>query len=116
MLTEFVQCIRRCLPREFDWCARLGGEEFAVVLPQTDLAGAGMVAETLRASTEAGVMHLDTGTLRVTVSTGVSGLEAFADRAAATVESLMSHADRCLYQAKETGRNRVTVAAANSAD
>ena len=48
VLQELVKRIQKCLPREYDWCARLGGEEFAVVLPQTDLAGAAVVAEKLR--------------------------------------------------------------------
>ena len=48
VLIEFVRRMKNELPREYDWCARLGGEEFAVVLPQTGLPGAGVVAEKIR--------------------------------------------------------------------
>ena len=45
------------LPREYDWCARIGGEEFAVVLPQTDLAGGATVAEKIRRAVAAAPMR-----------------------------------------------------------
>ena len=47
VLVEFVRRMQVWLPRESDWCARIGGEEFAVVLPQTDLGGR-LVAEKIR--------------------------------------------------------------------
>jgi two-component system, cell cycle response regulator len=109
VLREFVQRIQKCLPRDFDWCARLGGEEFAVVLPQTDLAGASVVAERLRVAVEGAPMHTAAGTLSITVSIGASGLQAMADREAATAEMLLAHADRYLYTSKQTGRNRVSL-------
>lgn len=108
VLVEFVRRIRACLPRETDWCARLGGEEFAVVLPQTGLIGAATVAERIRHAVEARPMHVGHQSLPVTVSIGVSGLEALADPSGATVEVLIADADRYLYRSKETGRNRVT--------
>jgi diguanylate cyclase (GGDEF)-like protein len=52
VLQEFSRRILHGLPRQTDWLARLGGEEFAVVLPLTDLAGAQQVAEKLRSLTD----------------------------------------------------------------
>jgi two-component system cell cycle response regulator len=109
VLVEFVHRVKHALSRVEDWCARLGGEEFAVVLPQTDLAGAAIVAEKIRRATAAQPMVAGTGPVDVTVSVGVSGVAAFADRDAATVEQILRRADDCLYTSKNDGRNRVTV-------
>ncbi|MEA3138500.1 MAG: two-component system, cell cycle response regulator [Gammaproteobacteria bacterium] len=108
VLQELVKRIKKCLPREYDWCARLGGEEFAVVLPQTDLAGAAVVAEKLRKAVEAMPLHLGAGTSFITVSIGVSGLQAMPKRDTATVAMLLDHADQYLYKSKDAGRNRVS--------
>ena len=115
ILKELVKRIQKCLPREYDWCARLGGEEFAVVLPQTDLAGAAVVAEKLRKSVEEMPIRLNAGVSAITVSIGVSGLQAMPTRDATTVESLLAHADGFLYKSKENGRNRVTLPVPNAA-
>jgi two-component system, cell cycle response regulator len=112
VLVEFVRRTQAALPREYDWCARLGGEEFAVVLPQTDLAGGGVVADKVRRAVAAAPIATHAGPIEVTVSVGVSGLAAFADRTIVTAEHLLSRADDCLYSSKRQGRNRVTVDAA----
>ncbi len=109
VLIEFVQRLMKCLPREYDWCARLGGEEFAVVLPQTDIPGGVVVAEKIRhALAVRPIMAVPSG-IECTVSVGVTGLSAFADRGAVTVEQLLSRADDCLYNSKKLGRDQVTV-------
>jgi diguanylate cyclase (GGDEF)-like protein len=108
VLQKLVKRIQKCLPRDYDWCARVGGEEFAVVLPQTDLAGAAVVAEKLRKGVEELSIRLSSGVRSITVSIGVSGLQAMPMREATTVEMLLAHADRYLYKSKESGRNRVT--------
>jgi diguanylate cyclase (GGDEF)-like protein len=110
VLQKFVKRVQKGLPRDYDWCARLGGEEFVVVLPQTDLAGATVVAERLRKMVEAYPLHLSKSVRPITVSIGLSGLQALAKRDSATIESLLADADRYLYQSKENGRNRVTAA------
>jgi two-component system, cell cycle response regulator len=109
VLVEFVRRVQGSLPREYDWCARLGGEEFAVVLPQTDLAGGALVAEKIRRALAAAPIPTSTGAIEVTVSVGVSGLGCFADREAVTADHLLSRADDCLYHSKNGGRDRVTV-------
>jgi two-component system, cell cycle response regulator len=108
VLVEFVRRAQQCLPREFDWCARLGGEEFAVVLPQTELAGGVVVAEKIRHAVAARPVITISGSIECTVSAGVSGLAAFSDRGAVTVEQLLSRADHCLYTSKNSGRDQVT--------
>jgi len=109
VLVEFVRRIQNLLKREFDWCARLGGEEFAVVLPQTDLAGGEVVAEKIRRAVAAEPIATVAGSVEITVSVGVTGISVFADRDAATVEQILRRADDCLYISKRHGRDRVTV-------
>ena len=109
VLVEFVRRVRGALPREYDWCARMGGEEFAVVLPQTDMSGGEVVAEKIRRSISASPAATIAGAVEFTVSVGVSNISAFADRGAAEVEQLLSRADDCLYFSKNHGRDRVTV-------
>jgi two-component system cell cycle response regulator len=109
VLQEFVRRIGQCLPRNTDWCARMGGEEFVVVLEETNLAGAKMIAERLREAIAGAPVRTRAGMISVTVSIGVSGLESATDRREINVESLMQVADACLYASKEDGRNRVTL-------
>jgi diguanylate cyclase (GGDEF)-like protein len=113
VLVEFARRMKEALPRETDWCARLGGEEFAVVLAETSLAGAQVVAESIRRIIGAGPVRTAAGAIEVTVSAGVSSLSVFGRdrdrRDAATVELLLRRADDCLYFSKRHGRDRVTV-------
>jgi diguanylate cyclase (GGDEF)-like protein len=109
VLVEFSRRIRDALPRDTDWCARLGGEEFAVVLPDTGLAGAGLVAEKLRGAISATPMRTAAGSVEVTVSLGVSSLAVFRERGDVVVEHILRRADDCLYYSKRHGRDRVTL-------
>ena len=109
VLVEFARRIKEALQRETDWCARLGGEEFAVVLAETDLAGAQVVGETLRRAVSGAPVRTAAGSIDVTVSVGISSVGVFADRDAATVEQLLRRADDCLYFSKRHGRDRVTI-------
>jgi diguanylate cyclase (GGDEF)-like protein len=91
--------------RELDTPARYGGEEMAVVLPQTDVEGAEMLAERIREAVEA--LRVPRvrggGVLRVTASFGVASVPDTApDR-----DSLIAAADAALYRAKGAGKNRV---------
>jgi two-component system cell cycle response regulator len=110
VLQEFSKRINAGLPRESDWFARIGGEEFVVVLPQTALAGAQTVAEKLRASVAASPMRALAGAISITTSVGVASLDALAaTQTTASLDSMLDLADRCLYESKNAGRNRVTV-------
>lgn len=93
--------------REVDTLARIGGEEFALLLPQTGYPEALAAAERLRQAIEEEVIECDTGRVRFTISLGVASLDV--DRIQ-RIEQLMQMADAALYRAKENGRNRVEAA------
>jgi diguanylate cyclase (GGDEF)-like protein len=116
VLKQVVETIQKNLPREYDWCARMGGEEFAVVLPQTNVAGAAVVAEKLRKAIEAMPLRIAAGMPPVTVSIGVSGLQAMPARNSTTIEMVLAHADQCMYKSKAAGRNRVTLPKLNAVE
>jgi diguanylate cyclase (GGDEF)-like protein len=100
MLRE-VSRLLTSLARQGDTVARWGGEEFVVVLPETDLAGAQRFAERLRRTIEAHAV----GEMRTSASCGVA-----TRLPEDTVEDLIGAADQALYQAKSNGRNRTEVA------
>lgn len=80
-----------------------------VVLPQTDIIGAGVLAEKLLRAVNAAPLHTGAGVVQMTVSIGVSGLGAIKSRDAATPEMLLELADQCLYKSKKAGRNSATI-------
>jgi diguanylate cyclase (GGDEF)-like protein len=90
--------------RTADVIARWGGEEFALLLPQTNLSGAQAVAERCRCALEQAVIPVEGGKIRVTVSIGVASLRG---GGVDSPDALMRSADAALYQAKHSGRNRV---------
>ncbi len=108
VLQEFVRRIGTCLTGESQWCARVGGEEFAVVLEGTPPARATVVAERMREVIAASPIQTPTASIPVTVSIGVSALEETSNRKVATVETLLQQADQRLYASKAAGRNRVS--------
>lgn len=113
VLKGLARLMAKCLRRETDWCARLGGEEFAVVLEGTKLAGALACAEQLRQAIENTPIDTSAGPVRITVSIGISGLEDTGN--SATVHSQLKQADTNLYASKANGRNRVTSPYSNAA-
>jgi diguanylate cyclase (GGDEF)-like protein len=93
--------------RDTDVVARYGGEEFALVMPETDAAGAKVIAERIREKVQATTFDTELGPLKITLSLGVATFPESADDKHVLVEK----ADQCLYFAKHHGRNRsVTVA------
>lgn len=91
--------------RETDFVARFGGEEFVLLMPQTELEAAGQVADKLRIDIQNTPFHFrDTG-VTVTISAGIAQYQA--DETAA---SLFERADAALYKAKEAGRNQIKAA------
>jgi two-component system cell cycle response regulator len=109
VLREFASRISANV-RGIDLACRYGGEEFVVVMPDTDMAFAYAVAERLRKSVETNPFEIsrDPGTLNVTVSIGIASSEGHGDNA----EALLHRADQALYRAKREGRNRVIADAA----
>ncbi|ALJ33963.1 diguanylate cyclase [Azospirillum brasilense] len=96
----------RALLRENDLLGRTGGEEFAILLPETDIAGARMVAERIRRRTAELAVPAGDETVRFTVSIGVACCAA----GTRDVDAMLSSADEALYRAKAAGRNRVVCA------
>lgn len=109
-LKSVAKALAGCLNRATDLVARYGGEEFAVVLPDTDEEGAHAVAELMRetvvrlAIEHSGSSVADHVTLSLGVACCVPG-----DEPEASAASLLSDADKVLYEAKRGGRNRVVV-------
>jgi two-component system cell cycle response regulator len=109
VLREFSVRIRKSI-RNIDLACRYGGEEFVIVMPETDIAVAGMVAERIRRriATEAFPIQQGAKSLEVTISIGIASLGSGGDTAAA----MLKRADTALYRAKRDGRNRVVQDAA----
>ncbi|MCP4208285.1 MAG: diguanylate cyclase [Shimia sp.] len=103
-----LQQLSRMLIREFrsiDLVGRLGGEEFALVFPDTDLLGAYAACERLRSTIQSSEITADAHKIRLTVSIGLTEICEHASDAAA----LLKRADALLYVAKNSGRNQVAV-------
>jgi two-component system, cell cycle response regulator len=109
VLREFALRIRRSI-RGIDLACRYGGEEFVVIMPETDMAVAAMVAERLRRRIAADPFAIQQGarSIEVTISIGLASLRGKEDNAAA----ILKRADQALYRAKRDGRNRVVPDAA----
>ena len=108
VLREFAGRLRRNI-RGVDLACRFGGEEFVVLMPDTDFRQAELVAERVRQSIAERAFEVNAGRpLSVTVSAGAALNESAAD----TPETLIKRADVALYRAKREGRNRVVFDAA----
>lgn len=94
--------------RRLDICCRYGGEEFAVILPSTELMLAKQVAERFRTALENLKIELSDGHICVTASVGLAVAD---QRDEINAEELIETADACLYESKNQGRNRVTIRA-----
>lgn len=102
-----VAALLHAAVREQDIPGRYGGDEFGVLLPDTDLAGAASIAERVRSQIAAADMQSSAG-IRCSVSIGI----ALADGPADDVRQWIARADRALYRAKTLGRNRIDADAA----
>lgn len=90
--------------RETDVPFRFGGEEFAVLMAETDLVSASGIAERIRGAVETTPVSTEKGVVRLTVSIGVTGFQS-----GESVDQFLTRADMALYRAKSEGRNRVVV-------
>ena len=105
LLQEVAESCRREL-RNVDLVGRYGGDEFAILLPESDLAVARRVAERLRMAIARRKLHTAKGQATVTVSLGIAAV----DCEDTALETLLSRADKALYVAKRKGRNQVRMA------
>jgi two-component system cell cycle response regulator len=107
VLVWFTRKVRKLI-RSTDWAARFGGEEFVIVLPETQLHEGEQVAEKLRQELAAAPFNAAGADVTVTASFGVATLTLASQDSS---DPLLKRADRALYQSKRDGRNRVTVSA-----
>lgn len=112
-LKQVAAAASRVLKRPGDLLARYGGEEFVVILPETSIAGAAEVAEAIRKAIErCNIPHSASPVApHVTVSVGVAGGRVTQED---KPSDFVARADKALYEAKHSGRNRVKVADASS--
>lgn len=99
-LVHVVDVIRNTI-RDYDTVGRTGGEEFLILLPETDLMGACMAAERVRSAIEASPVPSSAGPIPVTASLGVAWY-----KQGESIDGFIKRADEAMYQAKSTGRNR----------
>ncbi|MFI5175829.1 MAG: diguanylate cyclase domain-containing protein [Terriglobia bacterium] len=102
VLGQLASILEHCLRRE-DFAARYGGEEFAVILPDTGREGARQTAERFRAEVSRTVFTHEGNSAHLSISGGIATYP----RDATSKEQLIENADRALYVAKRTGRNRI---------
>lgn len=104
VLKEFVRLSKEIM-RPSDLLGRIGGEEFALLLPETELSSSIKVAERLREYIEDSPVTYNNKTINLTISIGLAKYQPKVD----TVKKWLHRADQLLYQAKDKGRNRVEV-------
>ena len=104
ILRTFADLIRANI-RSNDLAARMGGEEFCIVMPDSSPKASARVADRIRAEIETTVVETANGPLRATVSAGIAVRSGEPE----TLRSLLNRADTALYEAKASGRNRVQI-------
>lgn len=110
ILRQFGPRLQRQLRKGVDWVARIGGEEFAIVMPETAYEAAVAVARKLRAAVAGAAFKPVNKTLQVTASFGLCGMDRVPLGEARLAERVLKIADAALYRSKNDGRNRVTAA------
>jgi two-component system cell cycle response regulator len=108
VLQQFVWRMQKSIRANSDWVARIGGEEFVVVLPETGHQGAMFVAEKIRTVITDAAFVTREGDVAATSSFGVASTAAHGPDLVTKSETLIRAADQCLYASKQSGRNRVT--------
>jgi len=114
VLKQFGARLQKQLRRGIDWVARIGGEEFAVVLPETGYEAALEVARRLRAAIAQPRFSSEGKSIAVTASFGLCGLDRVPAGERHLAERVLKIADAALYRSKHSGRNRVTATIFNA--
>jgi diguanylate cyclase (GGDEF)-like protein len=107
VLRRLAGCAVECIRRSSDWVARVGGDEFVVVLPESNLIAANTVAGNLRQRFTSRPVAAYAG-LNLTVSIGATALESAQELASHSVSDLLRAADQCLRASKRNGRDEIT--------
>jgi diguanylate cyclase (GGDEF)-like protein len=108
VIKAFVSRIKKSI-RDVDWMVRYGGEEFVIVVPETDPGGSYILAERLRNAISQSVVNVQKHKIHITSSFGLTGFVSNTTDHKITFEAMIDQADKCLYKAKMKGRNRVEV-------
>jgi len=104
VLIKLSKLLQKAL-RTSDVICRYGGEEFVVLLPQTDLDGSAVVAEEIRKKVEQTVLKIEKNSIKFTISLGVSEVNFEKEH---SIEQTLNRADDAMYASKNSGRNRVS--------
>ncbi|MCL1471752.1 diguanylate cyclase [Argonema antarcticum] len=104
VLIAMTKVVQYCL-REVDFWGRFGGEEFVVILPETNLDAAVDVAERIRQNLEKTAISVEGEQVKITVSIGVSSYQLDDQK----IDVVLQRADKALYEAKNQGRNRIAL-------
>jgi two-component system, cell cycle response regulator len=108
ILRQFGARLQQVLRRGIDWVARIGGEEFAIVLPETAYDSALEVGRKLRGAISQTAFKAEGQNVRVTASFGLCGLDRVPAGERRLANRMLKIADAALYRSKQDGRNRVT--------
>lgn len=106
ILKNFAEELSYCIRKENDWVSRYGGEEFLICLPNTNVQAASEIAERMRKNIEEKTFNYKGLEIKITASFGVCSVDEADEK---TLESLIELADKKLYKAKTSGRNKVIV-------
>ena len=104
MLQAFVHQMTESLRKDVDWIARFGGEEFLIVLPETEVQGAVSLTERIRSSIVQKTIDMPGKNISTTASFGLSGISPDTPNEKTTPDFLIKEADTHLYHAKTTGK------------
>jgi diguanylate cyclase (GGDEF)-like protein len=107
VLKEFVKRLMSLIRSDMDWLARYGGEEFLLILPETTFKNAARLAERLRKHIARKVFKWEGEKMSITASFGVTGFDKHRPGENLSREDLIEMADQYLYQAKNSGRDKV---------
>jgi len=107
VLIAFVDIIKETIRTDLDWVVRYGGEEFLIVLPETDFKGALACTERIRKAVAGQVISYGEESIAITSSFGLTCFDPGLLQEDFSTDRLIDMTDKYLYQAKENGRNRV---------